>query len=155
MSIRPSGFPPSTFVRHDDFWLYDANNTTSADGVSRGPGTKQNCDASAALAAAPKLLRDNHIVLLAIDALLALHTSFKKWRSRRRTLRALADLDERQLRDIGFTRDDALYGAALWSSGRNNCFRALAELDASELSNLSEFGPRVWREARSVDHRVR
>jgi hypothetical protein len=25
-------------------------------------------------------LRDDHIVLLAIDALLALHASFKKWR---------------------------------------------------------------------------
>jgi len=50
---------------------------------------------------------DDHIVLLAIDVLLALHASFKKWRRHRRALRALADLDERQLNDIGFTRDEA------------------------------------------------
>jgi hypothetical protein len=72
------------------------------------------------------LLRDDHIVLLAIDALLALHTSFKKWRSRRRTLRALADLDDRQLRDIGLSRDEA-------SPGRPKSYRALAELDEIRL----------------------
>lgn len=60
------------------------------------------------LKASSVLLRDDHIVLLAIDAFLALRTSFKKWRTRRRTLRALADLDERQLRDIGLTHDEAL-----------------------------------------------
>jgi uncharacterized protein YjiS (DUF1127 family) len=46
---------------------------------------------------------------LAIDALLALHTLFKKWRSHRRTLRELADLDDHQLRDIGLTRDGSQY----------------------------------------------
>jgi uncharacterized protein YjiS (DUF1127 family) len=55
------------------------------------------------------LLRDDHIVLLAIDALLALYASFKKWRNRRRTLTALADLDDHQLRDIGLTRDGDQY----------------------------------------------
>jgi uncharacterized protein YjiS (DUF1127 family) len=55
------------------------------------------------------VLRDDHVVLLAIDALLALYASFKKWRNRRRTLRALADLDDRQLRDIGLTRDGDQY----------------------------------------------
>jgi len=55
------------------------------------------------------VLRDDHVVLLAIDALLALHASFKKWRNRRRTLSALADLDGRQLRDIGLTRDGNQY----------------------------------------------
>jgi uncharacterized protein YjiS (DUF1127 family) len=68
-------------------------------------------------------LRDDHIVLLAIDGLLALHTAFKKWRNRRRTLRALADLDERQLRDIGLTRDEAL------GETTHKSYRALAELD--------------------------
>jgi uncharacterized protein YjiS (DUF1127 family) len=53
------------------------------------------------------VLREDHIALAAIDALLALQGSFKNWRNRRRTLRALADLDDRQLRDIGLTRDDS------------------------------------------------
>ena len=51
-------------------------------------------------------LRDDHLVLLTINRLLALHAAFKRWRKHRKTLRALADLDERQLRDIGLTRDD-------------------------------------------------
>lgn len=37
--------------------------------------------------------------------------SFIRWCNRRRTLRALADLDDRQLRDIGLTRDDRQYHA--------------------------------------------
>jgi uncharacterized protein YjiS (DUF1127 family) len=56
-------------------------------------------------------LRDDHLVLLTIDRLLALHAAFKRWRKRRKTLRVLADLDERQLRDIGLTRDDVHYEA--------------------------------------------
>src|SRR5262245_59184531 len=40
------------------------------------------------------LLRDDHIVLLAIGALLALHASFRKWRNRRKTFRALAELND-------------------------------------------------------------
>ena len=54
-------------------------------------------------------LRDDHLVLLTIDRLLVLHAAFKRWRKRRKTLRALADLDERQLRDIGLTRDQTHY----------------------------------------------
>ena len=54
----------------------------------------------------PPILRDDHLVLLTINRLLALHAAFRRWRKRRKTLRALADLDERQLRDIGLTRDD-------------------------------------------------
>ncbi|MGC1094628.1 MAG: DUF1127 domain-containing protein, partial [Pseudolabrys sp.] len=73
-------------------------------GVSEGSEIKQRCNGRAAYKAPSILLRDDHIVLLAIDALLALHASLKRWRKRRRTLRALADLDERQLRDIGLTR---------------------------------------------------
>jgi uncharacterized protein YjiS (DUF1127 family) len=56
-------------------------------------------------------LRDDHLVLLTIDRLLALHAAFKRWHKRKKTLRALADLDEHQLRDIGLTRDDAHYEA--------------------------------------------
>jgi Domain of unknown function (DUF1127) len=36
------------------------------------------------------------------------------------TLRALADLDERQLRDIGLTRDEALFGSAPGKLGRSS-----------------------------------
>ena len=54
-------------------------------------------------------LRDDHLVLLTINRLLALHAAFKRWRKRRKTLQALADLDERQLRDIGLTRDQVHY----------------------------------------------
>lgn len=54
----------------------------------------------------PYPLRDDHLVLLTINRLLTLHAAFKRWRKRRKTLRALSDLDERQLRDIGLTRDD-------------------------------------------------
>jgi hypothetical protein len=55
-------------------------------------------------------LRDDHLVLLTIDRLLALHAAFRRWRKRRKTLRALADLDERQLRDIGLTRAKRITG---------------------------------------------
>ena len=81
--------PPDVFVKHDDF----------------GQKLEQKFNSPASRDAS--LLRDDHIVLLSIDVLLALHASFKKWRRHRRALRALADLDERQLNDIGFTRDEA------------------------------------------------
>ena len=57
-------------------------------------------------------LRDDHLVVVTIDRLLALQAAFKRWRKRRKTLRALADLDDRQLRDIGLTRDDRHYRRA-------------------------------------------
>jgi uncharacterized protein YjiS (DUF1127 family) len=43
---------------------------------------------------------------------------FRQWRQRRKTLRVLAELDERQLRDVGLTRGSALSG---------NAFRALRD----------------------------
>jgi hypothetical protein len=72
---------------------------------------QQKRDGSCQHQASFVLLSDDHVVLLAIDALLALHASFKKWRSLRRTLLALGDLDERQLRDIGLTRDGDQYSS--------------------------------------------
>ena len=71
-----------------------------------------------------------------LDGLLALHAAFKRWRSRRRTFRALADLDEEQLRDVGLTR------------GRHKSYLALAELDDTQLCHLSECGLRTRREVR-------
>jgi len=70
---------------------------------------QQKHDGSRQRPASSVLLKDDHIVLMAIDALLSLHASFKKWRHHRRTLRALADLDDHQLRDIGLTRDGDQY----------------------------------------------
>ncbi len=87
------------------------------------------------------LLRDDHVVLWAIDGLLTLHAAFVRWRSHRRTFRALADLDEEQLRDIGLTRDSPMLA-------KHKSYRALAELDDTQLCNLSERGLQARREAR-------
>ena len=106
---------PSLFVQYHDLKLpqrtVDGRQVEGA-----GQGSQQNRDGSPHNQASSVLLRNDHIILLAIDALLALHASFKKWRNRRRTLRVLADLDDRRLRDIGPTRDGDKY-------------RALAECD--------------------------
>jgi hypothetical protein len=97
MSITPFRFPPDKFVKHDEVDFREVKNTTTG-----GSECKQNCNNS--IDAKIVLLRDDHIVLLAIDCLLALHASFENWRHRRQTLRLLAELDEHQLRDIGLTR---------------------------------------------------
>jgi hypothetical protein len=60
-----------------------------------------SCETEAAL------LREDHIVLLAIDGVLALHAALKRYLLRRRTRRILATLDDRQLKDIGLTRGNA------------------------------------------------
>jgi hypothetical protein len=96
-------FPLNTFVRHDDLNFFSA----------------KECNKPAVISPAP--LRNGHIILLAVDALVVLHASFNKWRNYRRTLRALADLDEHQLRDIGLTREDTLPGL--------QSYRALADLN--------------------------
>jgi hypothetical protein len=101
---------PSVFLHYHSLTLPQrAVDRTQLDGGQQE--LRQKRDGSRQFQASSVLLRDDHIVLLAIDALLALHASFKKWRSRRRTLQALADLDARQLRDIGLTRDGDQYHA--------------------------------------------
>lgn len=122
--------PPSAFEKHDDFELFDVHKTASVDGVLAEPELRHK--SSAARKTPPILLRDDHIVLLAIDAVLALHASFKKWRNHRRTLRALAELDERQLRDIGVTRDGTLFKTPFELLGPKS-YRALAEFDVRPL----------------------
>lgn len=103
--------PLGNFVRHDDHKLFDAN-TIGAERAAPKPAN--NC--------VPAPLRDSHIVLFAVDLLVALQASFWQWRNHRRTLRALAELDEHQLRDIGLTRDEAVLG-------HRNSYRSLVELD--------------------------
>ena len=105
--------PPPAFVKHNDVKLFGTN----TNGVDRAP--KRNHSPQAPL-------RDSHLVLLAVDGLVALQASFKKWRNRRQTLRALADLDEHQLRDIGLTRDETFLG-------HQTNYRALAELNEVRL----------------------
>ncbi len=103
MSISLFRFPPGSFVKHEGLELYGANpDATSAN--NRGPKRKS----SVTRETEPSLLRDDHIVLLAIDALLALHAAVKRYFAHRRTRRILSTLDERQLRDIGLTRTEAL-----------------------------------------------
>lgn len=96
--------PPHAFAKHDDF---EINGTGSTNKVTREPAHEHrdnpgNCRTSSVL------LRDDHLILFVIDLVLALHARWKRWRKHRQTLRALADLDERQLRDIGVTRDNDL-----------------------------------------------
>ena len=74
--------------------------------------------------------------MAAIEGLLALHAALARWQSRRRTFRALAELDEEQLRDVGLTRD------------RHKSYQALAELDDTQLCHLSERGLQARREIR-------
>ena len=94
---------PSAFVRYDKREVLGAENNV----CRRSP---------------PPSLRGGRIIMLAVDGLAALRALLKKWRNRRRTLRALAELDEDQLRDIGLTRDEA-------SPGHPIGYRALAGLD--------------------------
>jgi uncharacterized protein YjiS (DUF1127 family) len=145
-------FPPRSFAKHDGLKFETTLNTARADDT--GPTASQQNNANAV---DPRisafLLKDDHLVLLAIDGLLALHallkakyqTRYKTWRARRRTLKARADLDERQLRDIGLSREDSLFEGSVRLPRRHESYRALAELDASELSNLSEHGLQAWR----------
>jgi uncharacterized protein YjiS (DUF1127 family) len=93
-------------------------------------------------------LREDHIILLAIDALLAAYAAVRRWLQGRQTRRALADLDEHLLCDIGVSRAEAWRESRRWWPGRDLNRRALADLDDSQLSNLSDIGRHVRREAR-------
>jgi uncharacterized protein YjiS (DUF1127 family) len=84
-----------------------------------------------------------HALTCMLDAALGFCVSFKSWWHRRRTLRALADLDDRLLRDIGITRGET---RPWWLSDRS--YRALAALDDTELIHLSDIGRRARRDAR-------
>ena len=99
---------PSVFLHYHGFTLpQHAVDRTQLEGDQER--LHQKHDGSCQHQASFVLLRDDHVVLLAIDTLLALHASFKKWRNRRRTLLALGDLDDHQLRDIGLTRNGDQY----------------------------------------------
>ena len=108
----------------------------------------------------PFMLRDDHLILLLIDGLLAVHAAVRRWFERRRTRQTLAALDAHQLRDIGINRADI----SSWSEKLSTVLakraevrdirqRALANLDDSQLSNLSDAGLRLRREARREHYR--
>jgi uncharacterized protein YjiS (DUF1127 family) len=126
---------PDVFVRPGNFNANNCGDTDAANTLnSERCNSVDNENRSV-------LLREDHVVLWAIDGLLALHTAFVKWRNHRRTFRALADLDEEQLRDIGLTRDSPMFA-------KHKSYRALAELGDTQLYNLSERGLQARPEAR-------
>jgi uncharacterized protein YjiS (DUF1127 family) len=98
MSSTIFRLPPSSFVKHDDVRFASRPDTRKAG--RQEPKRKEYRATEAAL------LRDDHIVLLAIDGLLTLHAAVKGYLMRRRTRHILSALDDRQLRDIGLTRDE-------------------------------------------------
>jgi uncharacterized protein YjiS (DUF1127 family) len=100
MSLTMFRLPPSSFTKHDDAKIIG----TSLDGSKarkQKPKRKVPRETEAAL------LRKDHIVLLAIDGLLVLQAAIKRYLMRRRAQRILATLDDRQLKDVGLTRDKA------------------------------------------------
>ncbi len=91
----------------------------------------------------------------AIEAGLAARAALGLWLKRRRSRQVLAALDNHQLRDIGLTRADIANWSGRLAAVVGRCAdagkiqrRALADLDESRLSDLSEAGLRAWREAR-------
>ena len=79
----------------------------------------------------------------------ALYGAIKKWRERRRTLRALAHLDDRLLRDIGVMRGD---DAPWWSTADRPSGLALGD---SEIIHLSDFARGRWRKVRQGETHAR
>lgn len=107
------------------------------------------------------LLREDHLILLLVDGLVAAHAAVRRWWDRRRTRQTLAALDGHQLRDIGITRADISGWSGRLSTVlgkhagvRDISRRALADLDDSELSNLSDLGRHVRRETRQASNRA-
>ena len=74
---------------------------------------------------------------------LGLYRAFKQWRKHCRTLRALAKLDDRMLRDIDVTRGDS---GPWWFAYKSK--HALSLLDDSQLIHLSDLGRERWRKVR-------
>lgn len=92
-----------------------------------------------------ELARSDHVLFLVVDAIVAMHAAFRRWRDRRETRRALAELNDQQLRDIGLEREEIVLAPA-WSWAGERSYRALARLDDAQISNLSDVGRRLRKE---------
>ena len=79
-----------------------------------------------------ELSQSNHVLLLVVDAIVAVHSAFGRWLSRRRTRRTLANLDDHQLRDIGLTRGTMYQSPSL---GAANGIRTTAPWASLEMMN--------------------
>ena len=95
-----------------------------------------------------ELSQGNHVLFLVVDAIVAVYSTFRRWLSRRRTQRALANLDDRQLRDIGLTRGAAGVEPVAWWWQRDKSYRVLDELGDDELDSLSDVGRQIRKEMR-------
>ncbi len=98
------------------------------------------------------LARSDHVLFLAVDAIVAVHAAFRRWRDRRRTRRALAELNDQELRDIGLEREEIVLAPPAWSWAGERSYRALTRLDDAQISNLSDVGRRLRKEAQ---HRLK
>ncbi len=87
------------------------------------------------------------MLFLFVEAVGALHDAVKRWRNRRRTRSALADLNDQQLRDIGLERDDIVLSPPVWSAPRVRSYRALARLDDNQAGDLSAMGRTLRKDA--------
>jgi uncharacterized protein YjiS (DUF1127 family) len=117
-------FPPA-FPKHNYIKLFDAQD---AEHVER----KGKSDKPVARKSPLAPLREGHIILLVIDVLVTLHAAFRKWRNHRRTLRALEELDEHQLADIGLRREQVSYS--------HFGYRPLAGADAPKRTSTTVVG---------------
>ncbi len=99
MSLTMFRLPPSSLVNHDDVKIIGTS-------LDSGKARKQKPKRKVPRETEAAVLREDHIVLLAIDGLLALHAALKRYLLCRRTRRILATLDDRQLKDVGLTRDE-------------------------------------------------
>lgn len=97
-----------------------------------------------------ELSRSDHVLFLLVEAIGAVHAAVRRWRNRRRTRRALANLNGQQLRDIGLERDDFVSFPPTWSPPCVRSYRALASLGESEVGNLSPMGRRLRKQAQQA-----
>jgi len=124
--------------------LYGIPCGAAAEATGRIPKAGDACTKTSLSTAAIQPTQSGGPPLL-LGAAIELYLSWKQWRDRRRTLRALANLDERLLRDIGVTRGET---SQWWLLSKDR--QELAKLDDRELIRLSDHGRQRRRAVRHV-----